>query len=62
MKHEVSAMKYEYYFGKIYKARSQLYQCQSLQVNTRLKALEEICKIYTLVHLWNPLVHLGTPI
>ena len=42
-------------FGKFREARSQLYQCQILQVNTRLEALDEIYKNYTLLHLWNPI-------
>ena len=36
--------------GKLYKARSRLYRSQSLQVNTRWKALDEIYKIYVLLH------------
>ena len=36
--------------GKLWEARSRLYRRQVLQVNTRLKALDEICKIYTLLH------------
>ena len=41
-------------FGKLREARSRLYRRQLLQVNTLLKALDEIYKIYTLLHLWNP--------
>ena len=34
-------------FGKLWEARPRLYQRQFLQVNNRLKALDEIHKIYT---------------
>ena len=37
-------------FGKLWEARSRLYRSQNLQVNTRLKALDGIYKIYTLLH------------
>ena len=37
-------------FGKLSEARSRLYQRQILQVTIRLKALDEIYKIYTLLH------------
>ena len=37
-------------FGKLCEARSRLYRSRILQVNTRLKALDEIYKIYTLLH------------
>ena len=33
-------------FGKLWEARSRLYRSRILQVNTRLKALDEIHKIY----------------
>ena len=33
--------------GKLYKARSRLYRCQILQVNTRWKALAEIYAIHS---------------
>ena len=36
-------------FGKLLEARSRLYRRRILQVNTRLKALDEIYKIYTCV-------------
>ena len=36
-------------FSKLREARSRLYRRQMLQVNTRLKALDEIYKIYTLL-------------
>ena len=36
--------------SKFYKARSLLYRRQILQENIRWKALEEIYKIYTLLH------------
>ena len=36
--------------GKLYKARSLLYQRQILQENIRWKALDEIYKIYMLLH------------
>ena len=42
-------------FGKLWEARSQLYQSQYLQVNSRLKALDEIYKIYTRLHLLTPI-------
>ena len=42
-------------FGKFLEARSRLYRRQILQVNTRLKALDEIYKIYTLLHLGTPI-------
>ena len=35
---------------KLYKARSLLYRRQILKVNIRWKALDEICKIYMLLH------------
>ena len=35
---------------KLYKARSLLYRRQILQENIRWKALDEICKIYMLLH------------
>ena len=35
-------------FGKLWEARSRLYRNESLQVNTRWKALDEIYKIYKL--------------
>ena len=35
---------------KLYKARSVLYRCQLLQENIRWKALDEIYKIYMLLH------------
>ena len=38
-------------FGKLLEARSRLYRSRILQVNTRLKALGEIYKIYTLLQL-----------
>ena len=37
-------------FGNLFEARSRLYRRQILQVNTRLKALDEIYKIYTPLH------------
>ena len=37
-------------FGKLCEARSRLYRRRFLQVNTRLKALDEIYKIYTFLH------------
>ena len=37
-------------FGKLWAARSRLHRRRFLQVNTRLKALDEIYKIYTLLH------------
>ena len=37
-------------FGKLWGARSRLYRRHFLQANTRLKALDEIYKIYTLLH------------
>ena len=36
--------------GKFYRARSLLYRRQILQVNIRWKALDEIYKIYMLLH------------
>ena len=36
--------------SKLYKARSLLYRRQILQVNIRWKALDEIYKIYMLLH------------
>ena len=36
--------------SKLYRARSLLYRRQSLQVNIRLKAPDEIYKIYMLLH------------
>ena len=36
--------------GNLYKARFRLYRSQILQVNTRWKALDEIYKIYMLLH------------
>ena len=36
--------------SKLYRARSLLYRRQILQVNIRWKALDEIYKIYTLLH------------
>ena len=36
--------------SKLYRARSLLYRRQILQVNTRWKALDEIYKIYIVVH------------
>ena len=36
--------------SKLYRARSLLYRCQILQVNIRWKALDEIYKIYMLLH------------
>ena len=38
-------------FGKLKEARSRLYRSRFLQVNTRLKALGEIYKIYIPLHL-----------
>ena len=38
--------------SKLYMARSLLYRRQILQENISLKALGEIYKIYTLLHLW----------
>ena len=35
---------------KLWEARSRLYRCQILQVNSRWKPLAEIYKIYTLSH------------
>ena len=35
------------FFGNLREARSRLYRRRILQVNTRLKALDEIYKIYT---------------
>ena len=35
---------------KLYRARSLLYRCQILQENIRWKALDEIYKIYLLLH------------
>ena len=37
--------------GKLYKARSRLYQSQSLQVNTHVKALVEIYTIHSFAQL-----------
>ncbi len=37
--------------SKLYRARSLLYRRQILQENIRWKALDEIYKIYTLLHL-----------
>ena len=42
--------KYWLIFGKLWEACSRLYRRQILQVNTRLKALDEIYKIYKLLH------------
>ena len=36
--------------SKLYRARCLLYRRQILQVNTRWKAFDEICKIYILLH------------
>ena len=36
--------------SKLYRARSRLYRRQFLQVNIRWKALDEIYKIYMLLH------------
>ena len=36
--------------SKLYRARSLLYRRQILQVNSRWKALDEIYKIYMLLH------------
>ena len=36
--------------SKLYRARSLLYRRKSLQVNIRWKALDEIYKIYMLLH------------
>ena len=36
--------------SKLYRARSRLYRRQILQVNIRWKALDEIYKIYMLLH------------
>ena len=38
-------------FSKLWEARSRLYQRQILQVNTRVKALDEIYNIYTYASL-----------
>ena len=38
------------FFGKLWEARSRLYRNESLQVNSRWKALDEIYKIYKLLH------------
>ena len=38
------------HINKLYRARSRLYRRQILQVNTRWKALDEIYKIYMLLH------------
>ena len=40
-------------FGKLWETRSRLYRSRFLQANTRLKAIDEIYKIYTPLHLWN---------
>ena len=37
-------------FSKLWEARSRLYRNESLQVNSRWKALDEIYKIYKLLH------------
>ena len=37
-------------FGKLWEARSRLYRNESLQLNSRWKALDEIYKIYKLLH------------
>ena len=39
--------------GKLYQARSRLYQIQTLQVNMRLKALAQIYKMYSFALLYN---------
>ena len=41
-------------FSQLREARSQLYRRQILQVNIRWKALDEIYRMYILLHLWNP--------
>ena len=38
------------FFGKLYWIRSRLYRSQILEADTRLKALDEIYKIYTYAH------------
>ena len=40
---------------KLYEACSLLHRRQILQENSRWKALDEIYKIYMLLHLWNPI-------
>ena len=44
-----------HYFTLLLSARSRLYRRRSLQVNTCVKTLDEIYKIYMLLHLWNPI-------
>ena len=41
--------------GKLWTARTRVYRSQILQVNMRLKALDEIDKIYTPLHLGTPI-------
>ena len=43
-------------FDKLWEARPRLHQRQILQVNTRSKALAEIYKIYTRLHLLIPMI------
>ena len=43
------------FFGKLGEARFLAGSTTILKVNTRLKALEEIYKSYTPLHLWNPI-------